>query len=254
MISGILFLCLNLLNFAHSKVIDWTTETGKKRLLESTVNNDFFTLANYYQAQDNKFFCGVASASIVLNALRINKPEVSLPLAITTIKPEESKFFPKGEWTPFFKKYSQDNILDQSIRQHIMGKPYSDSNNSAFGLTLSQLAGVLKDHELNVKTVYAETPAHIEDIKKELIQTINDKTSYIILNYSRQALNQSTSGHFSLIGAYHSASDSFLIMDVSNVKTHWVWVDTNTLFKAMHAVDTASKKSRGYVLVSEGRQ
>ncbi len=87
-------------------------------------------------------------------------------------------------------------------------------------------------------------------MKAELVHALETKNQYVVVNYSRKTLNQPGSGHYSPVGAYDKASDSFLIMDVSNAKADWVWVDSAQLFDAMATMDT--KRNRGYLLISEG--
>ena len=51
--------------------IPWHTKEGRQRLFESRYSRHFFELAHLFQPQIKPTFCGVASAVMVLNALRI---------------------------------------------------------------------------------------------------------------------------------------------------------------------------------------
>ena len=237
---------------AASNVVDWSSEEGMVRLSESQHKNDFFKLANFYTAQQNKAFCGPASASMVLNALRVRETDEELPLdQNATITPSDSKRFDQLGFTPFYNKYTQTNVLDNSSKTaaQVLGEPAVKGGKAAFGLTLAELSGVLKSHDLSVTTVYMDDDATIKGAKAELIKVLGDKTDFVLANYSRKTLGQPGGGHISPIAAYHKASDSFLVMDVTNTKAAWVWVDSDTLFDAMATMD--GDKSRGYVLARE---
>lgn len=53
----------------ETPVVVWSTPEARQRLMTS-VNNDFFQLADRFQPQINPLYCGVASSTIVLNAMR----------------------------------------------------------------------------------------------------------------------------------------------------------------------------------------
>ena len=72
----------------------------------------------------------------------------------------------------------------------------------------------------------------------------------MIASYARPILNQTGSGHFSPVGAYNSDKDMCLIMDVARFKYPAHWVPLPLLFQAMQSIDSDSKKSRGYVLLT----
>ncbi|PSW06848.1 phytochelatin synthase family protein [Photobacterium lipolyticum] len=237
---------------AVADVLDWSSNEGITRLEQSHYKNDFFKLANFYEAQDNKVYCGVASTSIVLNALRVRQNVTDIPLDESGIKPEDRAYFPQGDWTPFYEQYTQNTVLANSAktRLQIMGQPLTAGAGPDYGLQLDQMTDLLQSNKLTVKTVYVDNLDHQAEMKAELIKAMETKNQYVVINYSRAPLNQPGSGHYSPVGAYHKASDSFLIMDVSNTKANWVWVQSDQLFEAMATKDT--KRNRGYLLVSEG--
>ena len=242
---------IGLHSFAE-ELVCWTSESSQARLSRSNYKNDFFHLSNFYDAQENKVFCGTASASIVLNALRVRKPEWALPKDEKFLEPEDRKQLSQQGVNLFFNKYSQNNIVGSQLRQHMMGKPYAGSDECVYGLELAQLAVAMRSHQLQVKEVtVCETrlTEQLSIMKAELKQALQDQTHYVIVNYSRQALGQPGGGHFSPLGAYDQISDSFLIMDVSNTTSEWVWVNSRLLFKAMATRDQS--KNRGYLLISE---
>jgi hypothetical protein len=61
-------------------------------------------------------------------------------------------------------------------------------------------------------------------------------------------------GHISPLGAYHAASDRFLLLDVARYKYPPVWVKADALFAAMRTNDLVSGKSRGFVMISPAKE
>jgi len=237
---------------AFADVINWSSDEGITRLEQSHFKKDFFKLANFYDAQDNKVYCGVASTSIIMNALRVRQNVTEIPLDESGITPEDRVYFPQGNWSPFYDRYTQNTILGHSAktRLQIMGQPVTEGAGPDYGLQLDQMTDLVTSNQLKVKTVFVDNLDNKAAMKAELVHALETKNQYVVVNYSRKTLNQPGSGHYSPVGAYDKASDSFLIMDVSNAKADWVWVDSAQLFDAMATMDT--KRNRGYLLISEG--
>ncbi|MBY7710599.1 phytochelatin synthase family protein [Vibrio alginolyticus] len=74
------------------------------RLLRSEYHGDFARLSNFHESQENKMFCGVATATTLLNALEIGSD--SIPLDDSLISKEERKYLPDGDWVPVFHKWT----------------------------------------------------------------------------------------------------------------------------------------------------
>ena len=70
-----LFVCGN----ASAKTVAWGSDEGIARLEQSQYKVDFFVLANQFENQTNKAFCGPTSVAIVLNALRLQNSSVKKP-------------------------------------------------------------------------------------------------------------------------------------------------------------------------------
>ena len=71
----------------------------------------------------------------------------------------------------------------------------------------------------------------------------------LIASYSRKALNQTGSGHFSPIGAYNREKDMVLILDTARFKLPPHWVPLERLYEAMLANDDATNKPRGFLSI-----
>ncbi len=253
------FLCLQAgHSFAKQtpgELVNWSSDEGIARF-ERAEKVDFFRLANFFEAQNNKIYCGVASSVIVLNALRVRNGEhqARKPLADTVLSEADRQYIPKP-FTPFFDRYTQDNIFTDQAKSklEILGKPYkregSDKEVKDGGLQLAQLQKLLQSHELVVTKKVAGEQHSIDEFRKDLKTNLASKDDYILVNYTRKVLGQAGGGHISPIGAFDEQSDSILVMDVNSNKADWVWVSVSLLYDAMNTFDTL--ENRGYLLISE---
>ncbi|WP_282499140.1 phytochelatin synthase family protein [Pantoea stewartii] len=234
-----------------SQIVDWQSPEGIQRLTQATVKQDFFSLAPQFEGQNNKVYCGVASATIVLNSLRLHKNKKIEPDS-SLINTEDRVYFPKNNgWQPFWNRYTQTSVVKYSSkpRIEIFGKPKTPGGQSDYGLHLEDERRLLSNAGLKVKAVPVKDLAQQDKMKKEIIAAMQQDNSFVIVNFLRSAIGQSGGGHFSPLGAYDAKSDSFLIMDVSNTEHPWIWIDSQTLFKGMNTLDGA--ENRGYLLLSE---
>lgn len=56
---------------------------------------------------------------------------------------------------------------------------------------------------------------------------------YGIINFGRQELEQTGSGHFACIGGYHQESRSVLVLDTARFKYPPFWVPIEMLYKSV---------------------
>ncbi|BAJ01935.1 phytochelatin synthase family protein [Shewanella violacea] len=233
------------------EVVGWDSKEGIQRLEQSKFKDDFFALATQFQGQENKVYCGVASMSIVLNALRVERLASIIPIDESIIAKEDRTYFPKGNWHPLFHRYTQNTVVALSLKPmlEIMGKPTGIKQEADYGLQLNQMEQLAKNHGLETVAFYITDTDVLPSVKAAMLDALKTEDKYLIVNYSREVMEQAGSGHFSPVVAYHKASDSFLIMDVSNTFQNWVWVDSPTLMKSMALMD--GEVPRGLLLVSE---
>ena len=236
-------------------IIGWGSPEGIARLEESKYKIDFFKLANHFESQHNKIFCGPTSAAIVLNSLRIRHDSVHIPEDKSLLGPADLKYLSSKTWSPFFARYTQNNVFLNSpkSRELVLGEVILNSKGKAKkdrGFQLRQLGELFKAHGLNTQVRVVSQEIDAEMIKTEIIQNLKTANDYVVINYKRTVLNQPGGGHISPLGAYHKASDSFLVLDVTPNKADWIWVKADLLLSAMRTFDT--EENRGYLLVSEG--
>ena len=218
---------------SRTPVVDATSEEGQARLARSTVRADFESLAYHFEAQTNHLLSGLASATIVLNALRASTYKRA-PLPAKT-----AETLPPGV-DPFYYRYTQKTFLD------------SDTDNAKTlqsGFGLRKYAKALRANRLTVQLRIADPSIEDTQIRKELISNLSQAGNYVIVNYNRVALGQPDGNAIAPLGAYDTRSDSFLVLDVNPSVAPWVWVKSKDLIAAMRARD--SKENHGYVLISD---
>jgi hypothetical protein len=236
-------------------LVSFTEPESITRLERSKFKVDFFRLANHFEGQTNKAFCGPTSSAIVLNALRAGNNQIAKPQDRTLLMEADWKLIPPDR-DPLFHRYTQNNFLTSEAaqkvktREQVFGKPASPGQKPDPGIQLRQLQGLLQAHGLDVQLRIVDDKLPEATIAAELKQNLKTPGDYVIINYHRAPLGQQGGGHISPLGAYDEASDSFLIMDVNPNDKTWVWVKTADLIRAMRTLDVA--ENRGYVLVKEG--
>lgn len=229
----------------------WNSEEGIKRLATAEHKNDFYTLANFYEAQNNKMFCGVASTTIVLNALRIPTDKQAIPHDTSLVGPHEKAYFPSKEWSVYIHRYTQNTVLTHSPKPRIevMGKPHEVGGERDYGFKLPQFKALVESNNANIETYPVKDASQIDSIRNEMIKGLDTKDAYVVANYYRPILDQFGAGHFSPVAAYDQASDSFLVLDVNSANYPWAWVETKNLVKSMNTKDGAVY--RGFAIITD---
>jgi hypothetical protein len=196
-------------------LIPLDTEPGQ-RLLEEAASADYAPLARHYQGQELHTYCGVASGVITLNALHgeaLHRQQTFLAPALAALLEEE-------------------RVLSE-------------------GMTLDEFGSLLVSHGARA-TVHHALDAGLDASSFRTIaeQNLGRCGDFLVVNYLRETLGQSTGGHFSPLAEFHAGSDRFLVLDVADFKYTPVWVETPALFAAMATVDVRSGLSRGFVAIS----
>ncbi|NES85672.1 MAG: glutathione gamma-glutamylcysteinyltransferase [Moorea sp. SIO2B7] len=206
-------------------LINFNSSEGEKLLIESEARQDYFPLSMHFVTQDNLAYCGVASIVMVLNALSIPAPKA-----------------------PQFRSYrvfTQDNFFNNPQTEKVMTA--EDVANG--GMTLQQLEGLLESYPVNAK-VYHGADVTLAEFRTLVVKNLKESENFVLVNYLRKTIGQKMGGHISPIAAYNQETDRFLILDVSRYKYPPIWVKAEELWRAMATIDSASGKTRGFVLVS----
>ena len=223
-------------------------DEGMALLSRSAARADFPALANQFEPQSNIAFCGPTSAAIVLNALQAGR--AGLPLDHTRLRPEDGRHLP-----PFMElavpRHTQETVIakGRKTRAQVLGEPMPVDGQTRRdpGFQLRQLDETLRAHGVNTRLVIVDDRKADAEIRDDLIANMRRAGDYVIVNYKRSAVGQSGGAHLSPLGAYDSASDAFLVMDVNPASAGWVWMPAATLIKGMRTFDTV--ENRGYILV-----
>lgn len=197
-----------------SPLIDATSIEGRSLLESTPFRVDHDPLSNHFVTQSRRAYCGVASSTIIVNALRNPNPPLS----------QQTLFTPQAS----------------TVRSSIAV--------TFGGLTLEQLAELLRAHDLSVSLTYA-SEANLESFRSIARASLSDPSDFLVANCDRKVLNQDGTGHISPVSAYHEKSDRFLVLDVAAYKYPPTCVPAVDLWKAMNTIDATSGKSRGFLLI-----
>eukprot|EP01137_Pigoraptor_chileana_P019951 Opistho-2@81690 len=201
--------------------IEFSSPKGKslfREALEGGTMEGFFRLMEQFQTQCETAFCGLATLSIILNALAIDPGRLW-----------------KGPW-----RWFDESLLDCCEPLETV---------KVKGITLPKLACLARCNGATAKLVYASTVT-IDEFRAEVARCARGDGVHMAAAYARPALGQTGTGHFSPIGGYHAASDRVLILDVARFKYPPHWVPLKTMYAAIVEPDPETQKSRGYILLS----
>jgi Phytochelatin synthase len=208
-----------------SNLVDLRSDRGEELLVEAEARKDYFSLASHFDTQESRSSCGVASMTMVLNAMEVTAPEVP-------------------ELAPY-RTFTQANVLDERTEEVVPLRRIRTE-----GMSLDQLAAVLATKPVTVSVHHAGTST-LGEFREQAQDCLARSDHFVIVNYFRPTLGQEGGGHHSPLAAYHRKSDRFLILDVARYKYPPVWVPASELFDAMNTtVPGTANKTRGYLLVS----
>ncbi len=201
------------------------------RYLQKAEAPDYWSLAPYYTAQQDDRSCSVATAVMLLNALRKNQPLDSEAPLVT-----------------------QKNLMSKvniSAWKRSVGP-------AGFGVTLEEMKHYLEKsfliyglNNIRLESSHA-TPGMRNMFLKYLKENEVSDRNFIIVNFLQGTLTGDTGGgHFAIIGAYDSHKNQVLIMDPDREWYEPYWVSVETLFKSMNTIDPSTSQTRGYLFISD---
>lgn len=237
------------LNFTNAFALQiWNSQEGIAKFNSSQYKNDFFQLANFYQAQKNPLYCSVASALIIKNALFY--PDIASQSSAETIRPDGSVIeFPLFISQDEFFNEKTDKIKEKAVVDFQKKSPHLSPSDYDPGINLSDFSKILKLHKIKSK-IYYQTEFNedkVSDFRENLKKILIDQDKFLIANFDGKILQAKTNGHISPIVAFDQDSDSILILDVALHKNQWYWVKVSDFVKAMNTKD--GNNFRGYLVV-----
>lgn len=214
-----------LLADAAPAVVYWDSATGKTLRARMSADADYWQLASTFAMQMTQSYCGVASAITVLNAMPINKP-------VDPIYAPHAYFTQNNFFTPAVEKI----IPSQTVLK--------------MGMTRDEMSAALTQHSVKVTSIAGDS---LDDtaLRSLLKKALGEDGQYVLINFLRASLGQVGGGHWSVLAAYDTESDSVLLLDVAKYKYAPAWVGISTLRLAINSIDTTSNKPRGLVVVSQ---
>ena len=201
----------------------FTSDIGK-RLFKESLNKGtaeiYFSLSGNFTMQSEPAFCGLGSLVMVLNALSVD---------------------PGKRWKGVWRWYS-DEMLDCT-------PPLEQVKHN--GLTFHELVCLARCNGLSVVPKRADKVS-LNEFLSDVKRICQSQNEYLVVSFSRGALNQTGDGHFSPIGAFHEKENQILVMDTARFKYPSYFVDAVQLYQAMLPLDSQTKLPRGYLLLSKG--
>ena len=190
----------------------------RRALLEGTLEG-YFKLAQQFHTQADPAYCGLGSLVCALNALGID---------------------PGRRWKGSWRWFSEE-LLDCC-------KPLEEVRRS--GITLEEAACLARCSGAAV-AVHRAGHANGAAFREHLLATATASDGpVLIVNYSRSAVGQTGSGHFSPIAGFDAATDQALVLDTARFKYPPHWMPVELLLAAMQERDVETGEARGWMLVS----
>lgn len=199
---------------------DLGSSAGVALLRESSTETTA-KLLSQFDTQKTPTYCGIASATIILNSMNIISP------------PADKQHRP-------FYYFTQDNFFNHDVKSILHTKDVEKE-----GVSLMNLGMALKKFNIKVQ-VYFANEININKFRKIISKSLENK-KFIIVNFLRTELNQQGGGHHSPVAAYSRQTDQFLVLDVARYKYHAFWVKTKDLWRAVNTRD--GRDYRGFIVM-----
>ena len=192
-----------------------------RRALSGGTLEGYFRLAQQFHTQADPAYCGLGSLVCALNALGID---------------------PRRRWKGAWRWFSEE-LLDCC-------KSLEEVRRS--GITLDEAACLARCSGASA-TVHSGSEADSGAFRKDLLAaTTASDGPVLIVNYSRSAVGQTGSGHFSPIGGFDAATDQVLVLDTARFKYPPHWMPVELMFTAMQEHDPDTGDARGWMLLGKG--
>ena len=206
-------------------VVPLDSPEGYERLRSAAPCSMSALLLGRLATQITQTYCGVASLVTVFNAM--------------DVRPSPELFG--------FTFWTQETFLEAT---GTAGTAEEEFLLSTTGLGLSELT-YLASKRAAATAFFAgehDLSSFRASVREALVECGGEKA--LIVNYPRAPVTLSGGGHHSPLGAYHNASDSALILDVSRYKFPPMWVPLPLLHAAMATPKRAtSPETRGWLFL-----
>ncbi len=178
----------------------------------------WFALAEQFHTQADPAFCALGTLVVALNALGVD---------------------PGRLWRGPWRWYSEE-LLDCCLPLDAVRER---------GVTLEQFACLARCNGARADT-RRPGDTTLDAFRADLLTAATSPDGPVLaVSYSRKALGQTGDGHFSPVAGVHAGRDLALVLDVARFKYPPHWVPVPLLWEAMKPHDTATGRSRGWVML-----
>lgn len=235
----------------------FSSQEGKRYLMEAFAGGtaeSYWKLTEHFVNQSDPAFCGVTTLLMCLNAMCID---------------------PNIRWRGGWRFYGSEDVLlnrccfsaERIRRKGIILEDFARLGR-CHGLTIDLKRPQLEEKqdsksrnennndENNAGCIVheADPSFSLDDFRRDIRWILSGSEAkhqpLLVVSFSRPALGQTGDGHFSPIAAYHEETDQVLVLDVARFKYAPYWVRVEDLFQSMRDLDSDTKKSRGWFLLS----
>ncbi len=190
----------------------------------------YWEISPYYLPQPTDASCSLASATMVINALRIHQMQYANQKLATTDSVVHSF---NSAWANDVKQGGDGVSLDQ------------------FGSFLKQAMKAYHILPIELEVIHA---TRAKDIATKFHQSLleGEKTgrTFVIVNFDQKFISGTERvGHFAPVGAYDVNTKRVLIMDPDREFFEPYWVSEHLLLNSMETMGSDGRKTRGFIIV-----
>lgn len=197
---------------------------------------DFWALMPYYMPQFTGKSCSVASAAMVLNALRARIDLTSKDKLIT-----------------------QENLLKKVNSSEWSFETSENGHGVSLNVLSKHLVNAFQFYDLKnrkAEVIYFKDTSSDSKRKLLAILRLNEKSdlNFILANFLQSEFTsdpEGAVGHFSPVGAFDEKNEQVLIFDVDRLNYEPYWVSVDTFLKGI-ATSTGTR-FRGLIYVSDSK-
>lgn len=197
---------------------------------------DYWKLSPYYVPQHNSKACGVATTTMLLNALRADHSLTAADELFTHIKVTALSKKLKSAVGPIGKGISLDDLKIEIE---------------------SLVTNQLKNAKYKVETHRFNEMSESDALQKlENLLKLNEASAdnFIVANFLQSELTgdpEGAIGHHAPIAAYDSKTKMVLVFDPDRTYYEPYWVPLTAFLKGLNSADSGAKKSRGLIFVQK---
>lgn len=216
----------------HDTEIDILTPLrGDNTYVRSAATTIYWSIAPYLIEQRTESSCSLATATMIVNAIRGIEGQSRLGDLAT-------------------ERGLLDRVQDEAWRDAVQPE--------GGGLTILQFADYMTKSLMSYGLAWSATPREIEDVETaatEFRNALNSMESarphFISVNFHLDRLygDGVDIGHFSPLGGYDAARDRVLILDVYKPYYEPMWAPVDRLLAAMAVPQISTGAKRGYAIV-----